>query len=335
MFEDDIGIKPGKQEKSIVEQENQGKTILPAKQAEKQGTLKSKAEQLGNEQVYDMLTNNELSWQSILYDLINTEQLDPMDIDLGYIANKYLEKIRKLEEANFFISSKVLLAASLLLRIKSEILLEKYIRSLDDILFGKKEQAKPLERIELDEEIPSLFMRTPIPRQRKVSLQELMTALNKAIKTESRRIEKTISEKQAERETGIVFPRTRINIRDRIRKIYSRILTMFKHKQTKLSYSELVGNNREEKIISFLPVLHLDTQQKVWLEQEKHFDEIYVWLYSHYRKEKAEKFAAELLEAEKEEIDEIKKEEELEKVTGFDKIFGDDLVEGAVEEELE
>lgn len=294
-------------------------------------------DKIGNDQVYDMITSNELSWQAILYDLINTEQLDPMDVDLGYISKKYLEKVRELEEANFFVSSKVLLAASLLLRIKSEILLERYIKSLDDILFGKKEEEKKeFERIELDsDDIPDLYMRTPIPRQRKVTLQELMSALNKAIKTETRRIDKEIGIKQAEREVEMVFPKSRINIKDRIRKIYSRILTMFKHKQTKLSYSELVGNNREEKIVSFLPMLHLDTQQKVWLEQEGHFQEIWVWLYSHYKKENADKFAAELLETEKAELAEVDKEQELEKVTGFDKIFGDDLVEGAVEEELE
>jgi len=280
---------------------------------------KEAVEKLGNEQVYDMLTNNELSWQAILYDLINTEQLNPWDIDLGLIANKYLEKIQELEEANFFISSKVLLAASLLLRIKSEILLNTYIRSLDDILFGKKEEEKKVyEKIELDpDEIPDLYMRTPIPRARKVTLQELMTALNKAIKTESRRIGKEISDKQAEKEAEIVFPKARINIKDRIRKIYAKVQTMFKHKQTKLSYSELIGKDREERIISFLPMLHLDNQQKVWLEQENHFDEIYVWLYKHYKKEQAEKLAQELVEVEKAELDELKKEQEIDKETGF------------------
>ena len=49
--------------------------------------------------------------------------------------------MQKLEEADFFISSKVLLAACLLLRIKSEILLNQYIKSIDEILFGKKKNS--------------------------------------------------------------------------------------------------------------------------------------------------------------------------------------------------
>ena len=90
------------------------------------------------EQIHDLLFNKEVSWQNILYDLINTEQLIPWDIDISLLANKYLEKIQKLEEQSFFISSKVLLAAALLLRIKSEILLNEYIKSIDDIHYGKK-----------------------------------------------------------------------------------------------------------------------------------------------------------------------------------------------------
>src|SRR4030042_5689592 len=102
-------------------------------------------------QVQDLLFNKEIGWQEIIYDLINTEQLDPWDVDIVILTNKYLEKIQTLEETDFFISSKVLLAASLLLRIKSEILLNKYIKSIDDILFGRKDEQKRagLERIEL------------------------------------------------------------------------------------------------------------------------------------------------------------------------------------------
>lgn len=249
----------------------------------KKGEMDSN-ERIGNEHLYELLINKELSWQAIIYDLMNTGQLDPWDIDLALLAQKYLEKIHELEEANFLISSKVLLAASILLRIKSEILLNQYIKSIDDILFGKKEEAKKYERIEIDEnELPVLYPKTPLPRLRKVSLQELMTALNKAINTENRRIKKDIVERQAVREAEIVMPKTRINVKDRIRKIYSRLLTMFKTKKTKISYTELIGGSKEERVACFLPCLHLDSQQKVWLEQEKHFDEIYVWLYSHYK----------------------------------------------------
>jgi len=269
---------------------------LKINKAEKKGNT----EKIGQEQLYDIITSREPSWQAIIYDLIQTEQLDPWDINIALLAQRYLEKIKQLEEANFFVSSKVLLAASLLLRIKSEILLNEYIKSLDEILFGKKEQEKKaaMERIELDEnELPQLFPRTPMPRFRQVSLQELMSALNKAINTESRRIKREISEKQAERWAQVDIPKTRVNIRDRIRQIYAKISVFFNKKpKSKLSFTELAGKERESRIAAFLPVLHLSNQQKVWLEQEGHRQEIWIWLYDLYKKQRALDFVEEEIE---------------------------------------
>jgi len=242
-------------------------------------------DKIGQEEFYNLVTGNEVSWQAIIYDLINTEQLDPWDIDLVILTKKYLERVKMLEEANFFVSSKVLLAASLLLRIKSEILLNKYLKSLDEILFGKKEKVEKLKTEVNVGEVPELFLKTPLPRYRKVSLQELVNALEKAISTENRRIKKEIIEKQVRYETDIVLPKRTINIKEKIRSIYAKIITSFKKKQTKISYSELTNNDKEEKKVCFLPILHLDNQHKVFLEQEKHLDEIYVWIYKHYKKE--------------------------------------------------
>ena len=59
---------------------------------------------VGNSEIYNLLVSRELSWQQIIYDLIQSEQLDPWDIDISILTQKYLEKIRELEDANFFIS---------------------------------------------------------------------------------------------------------------------------------------------------------------------------------------------------------------------------------------
>ncbi len=263
------------------------------------------------EQIHNLLFSRELGWQEIIYDLINTEQLDPWDIDIVVLTNGYLEKIKKLEEADFFISSKVLLAAALLLRIKSEILLNKHIKSIDDILFGKKEEPRySMERIELDEEIPELVPRSPIPRLRQVTLKELLEALNKAIVTENRRIKKEILNKNALREVGIAMPKKRISIKDKIKEIYNKLFTHFeKNKEKKkISYSEFTGNNKEEKIISFFPLLHLENQKKIWMEQNGHFEEIYIWMRKTYFQYNPDPFA-DLKEEIEEQIQELDKEQ--------------------------
>lgn len=264
---------------------------------------KGEEKSVKQEQIHDILFNREIGWQEIIYDLINTEQLDPWDVNITVLTDKYLEKINEFEEADFFVSSKVLLAAALLLRIKSEILLNKYIKSIDEILFGKKEEKKyAFERIELEENIPELIPKSPMPRFRKVTLQELLESLNKAIATENRRIKKEIIKRNALREITFSLPKRKFNIKNKIRELYENLLEHFKEngKKKRVSFTEFVGEDREEKIISFSPLLHLDHQKKVWLEQEQHFGEFYIWIKETYFKHNPDPFADLKTELEKE-----------------------------------
>ena len=267
------------------------------------------AENIKQEQIHNIIFNREIGWQEIIYDLINTEQLDPWDINIIVLTEKYLEKIKTLEDADFFISGKVLLAASLLLRIKSEFLLNKHLKSIDEILFGKKPETKTsFERIELDEEIPELIPRTPLPRYKKVTLKELIESLNKAMNTENRRIKKEIIKKNALRETAISLPKKKFSIRDKIKEIHTRLVFYFTDdKNKKISFTEFIGKEREERIISFSPLLHLESQKKVWLEQEKHFEEIFIWLKETYFKHNPDPLK-ELREQLEKELEESKSE---------------------------
>lgn len=258
-------------------------------------------EQIGQEQIHDLIFKESVSWQSIIYDLINSGQLDPWNIDLTLLSQRYLERVRSLEEANFFISSKVLLAASLLLRLKSDIVLRDDLPTLDEILFGKKEEKKSIiERIELEDEVPELVMRTPLPRFRRVTLEELMGALNKAISTETRRIKRVLLVKQQEFETAHVLPKRSVQLQDHIAAIYRKLRSVFEDRTDRLAFTHLLGDDhddREKKIMGFVSLLHLDNQQRVWLEQEGHFDEIWIWLkelYVEKHKDRLESLRAEV-----------------------------------------
>jgi segregation and condensation protein A len=249
--------------------------------------VKANEKSVGQDQIYDLLVSRELGWQAIIYDLIKTEQLDPWDIDLVLLSRKYIERVQQLEqlgEGAFFISSKVLLAAAILLRIKSEILHEN-ILSIDELLFSKKKSkdglVNPSTIIDLanESEDYEILPRTPLPRGRKVTLHELMNALDKAMKTEQRRIKKKIFSKQARYQLDLLLPRTTVNIRDKIKSIYLKIKAFFLGKPTeKLTYTELAGSERAERIACFLPVLHLDSQSRIVLEQSEPFAEIDILL---------------------------------------------------------
>jgi len=309
-------------------------------------------EKIGQNQFYDIITSRKSDWHAIIYELIHSEQLDPWDIDIVLLTKKYFEKIAEFEDADFYVSSKVLLAAALLLRIKSEFLLNKHIQSIDDILFGKKEESKfVVEKIEIDEnELPILIPKTPMPRTRRVTLHELMAALDKAMGTESRRIKREVAVKRAKKLSEIDFPSfSRVDLKDRIKQFYARVLTIIKKKShkpdkhlNKISYSKLVGKEKEEKLACFLPLLHLSNSRKLWLEQEMHLDEIWIYLYEYFKKH-GDNFVEELeedIEEMREELggesrdemqkianevsqlfEEIVRDEKIERVTGF----GDEL----------
>lgn len=289
------------------------------KPGEKNENTPSNAKQ---EQIHDLLFSREISWQEIIYDLINTEQLDPWDVDISVLTNRYLEKIRKLEEEDFFVSSKVLLAAAFLLRIKSELLLSKYLKSIDEILFGKKDDEKLVRQIDWSEvdigDLPDLVPKSPLPRFRRVTLSELIESLDKAIITENRRIKKEIINNNALRETSISLPKKRFNLNSKSIEIYDKVMNYMKQNFVeKISFTELAGADKEERIISFFMLLNLDSQRKVWLDQNSHFDEIYIWPRDLYFQKNPDFFADLIAEAkaleemeEKQESKIIKKSEE-------------------------
>jgi len=247
---------------------------------------------ISQEQLYDMLVSRELGWQAIIYDLIKTEQLDPWDIDLSLLSRKYVERVQhlqELEEGAFFISSKVLLAAAILLRIKSEILHDN-IQSIDEILFDRKKNRDEIVSqsslvdfaSEFEKDQNYILPRTPLPRNRKITLQELMSALDRAINTEHRRIKKMITAQRIKRNFDFVLPKPGINIKEKIRELYLKIRSFFsKGRNEKLTFTQLAGEERNERIACFLPLLHLDNQGKINLEQAKPFDEIDIWLGKH------------------------------------------------------
>ncbi|MFA5060883.1 MAG: segregation/condensation protein A [Candidatus Pacearchaeota archaeon] len=240
--------------------------------------MDKKSEKIDQNQFFDIITGDELSWQTIIYELIKTEQLDPWDIDIGVLADKYVETIQQLEEADFFISSKVLLACALLLRLKSEVLANSYIQDLDRELYGRTDEKRyEIEKIEIDEgELPLLVPRTPMTRHKKVTLKELMNALNQAIETENRRIKREIKGKQTEKAIITVMPKSNhIPLKIRIKNIFGVISGHIQKGNKHIQFSYLAPS-REEKLASFVPILHLSNDGKVYLKQEKHFEDIHI-----------------------------------------------------------
>lgn len=232
------------------------------------------------DQILDMLLKrDEITWQTILYDLVKTEQMSPWNIDISLLAQKYLETVKRLQETNFFISGKVILASAILLKIKSEKLLDENIARFDSILFNQPfdseldEFGVKNERIKLMEN-PRLTIKTPQARKRKVSLNDLVKALEKALEVDKRRTLRRIATMSVPED--IKIPEKKFDITEKIKEIYFKIKDLFKTKKTeKISFTQLVpSTKKEDKIYTFIPLLHLDSKEKIMLHQDIPFGEI-------------------------------------------------------------
>ncbi len=233
------------------------------------------------EHIYNLLTNkDEVTWQTIIYDLVKSEELDPWNVDISHLAQRYIETVRSLQEHNFFISGKMLLASSILLRIKTHKLVDEHLVDFDNQLFPPEEDllsdAEEEIKYNAHQDYPPLLIKTPQPRKRQLTIKDLMKALEQAIEVEERRKIKRIMSARVIREA--VLPQKKIDITQLIASVYDRIKSWF-GKKPNLTFTELVNSEKkEDKIMTFIPLLYLTNQQKIDLQQEKAFEEIQITL---------------------------------------------------------
>ncbi len=227
------------------------------------------------DQIYDLLVQkDEVTWQSLIYELVKTDQLNPWNIDISVLTKRYLETVKKMKEHNFFISGKVLLASAILLKVKSNKLVEENLMDFDNMLFPREEDLLEDQDYEIQQKIrydaPELLIKTPQQRKKQLTLNDLMEALEKALNVEENRKIRAMDRVIAE----AVIPEKTIDITKLLAGLYEKIVNMFSAR-SKLTFSELVNSEKkEDKIITFIPLLHLDAQQKVDLSQERAFGEI-------------------------------------------------------------
>ena len=229
-----------------------------------------------NERIFEILFDkDEITWQAIIHEFINTGQIDPWDVDISLLTKKYIDIIKKFKELDFRVSGKVLLAAAILLKMKSTRLVGEDLSELDRLLIGVEEEMEELEFEEQGElqklgEIPVLIPRTPQPRKRKVSIFDLVEALEKALEVKKRRLLHSIPPLNLE------APKKKKDVTEIIREVYGQIKSFFfKALGGKLTFTKLLpSESKEDKVRTFIPLLHLAQQNKIDLMQESPFGEI-------------------------------------------------------------
>lgn len=235
------------------------------------------------DQILDMLLKkDEITWQELIYDLVRTEQMDPWDVDLSLLAKKYLEIVKQLKEVNFFISGKVVLAAAILLKLKCNNLISEKIADFDSQLFYSDDE-EDIEQLaqqvsgRIEGPNVKLTIKTPQARKRKVQLQDLINALEKALEVDEKR---NVRRERFERiPEAIRLPERKLNIGDRIKLIYGKINDWFKKNKVEVSFDDLLSDGgKRDKVLTFIPLLHLENDRKIDMKQEIAFEKIYISL---------------------------------------------------------
>jgi segregation and condensation protein A len=234
-----------------------------------------------NERVFEVvMQGDEITWQAILFDLVKTGGMDPWAIDIGQLVQQFLDTVNKLHEINFRMNGKVVLASAMLLKIKTSALLEQDINALDQLLAQQDEtqlidpmdeQPGGRQRIQV-EGVPKVFPKTPQPRQRQVSIYDLVEALEQALEVNTRRQRRILFSYPE-----VKIPERKIDLHGAMDGLFSRVQDHYSRTEQRLTFQEMVqGLDKQAVIYTFMPLLHLTTARKTDIEQPEHFSTIYI-----------------------------------------------------------
>ncbi|MGC8538570.1 MAG: segregation/condensation protein A [Candidatus Micrarchaeia archaeon] len=209
----------------------------------------------------------EITWKEIIIDLVRRNRLNPWEINIVELIDQYIGELKNMKVVDLKLPANVLLAAAILLRLKSEVL--------------KLEEEQPEESQGVPEEkaeivIPELRLRLRVPPKRKITLDELLAALDEAMKIKEFKA-------AAVREEKISLP-VYINL-ETIEKLTNALfeeITGIVDSYSATTFSILSqGKSKEEALMNvFIPLLFLEQSKKIALMQEKFFEEIIIRLVS-------------------------------------------------------
>lgn len=228
------------------------------------------------------------TWREMLMDLVVEEEFDPWDIDISAITSKYIQQVKEMKTLELQIPANLVLAASILLRLKSKALVfEEEVQVEVDETFVDEDDG-PIE-------IPMLELRTRIPPKRRVSLEELVEAVEEVFKEEQERVQK---QNKIEIPKKMIIELPEITIDQQINEIKQRMLDL-KDKKDMLLFSNLIKDKTpDEQVFVLLPLLYLQQKHDVSLIQERLFGEIIIHVNFNKLEDEEDKHGKELRKAE-------------------------------------
>lgn len=235
-------------------------------------------------QIYELIISKELTWEGLLRDIVKKENINPWDIDVRFLAEKYREAVTGLKHIDFRMSGKFLLAAAILLKMKSENFnIEEYLNIPEeyfedfledlDVEFMVEEFKNQALKQSFNESKVVVDLRMPRERMRPVSIDDLVNALKEAIDVQERREDRKKELKEKMNYHADVVP---IDITTKIKELYDNIINFFTNlRREEVLFTELVPSNEKKDIVwTFVPLLHLSNDGKIDISQKIQFGDI-------------------------------------------------------------
>ncbi len=206
------------------------------------------------------------TWRELLLELVQTNKLDPWNIDLIKVVDGYVTIVKKMKVMDLHVPANIILAASILLRMKSDTL---KVFDIEEPQPEAEEVAAP--RVLPD--VPALVPRMRLQPNKKITLMELMSALDEVMKMKEQR-QMLVQEES----TPIQFFIDKEDIDEKIEHTFTMVKAhMDKTGLTTFAYLANKYNHAESILIDlFIPLLFLAHRQRIIIMQEKFFDEIFI-----------------------------------------------------------
>ncbi len=253
-------------------------------------------------------------WKHMLLDLVRSEELDPNAIDVGRLAQLFLDRIRALRENNLYVPANALLACAILLNMKAEHVYYQILPLAQQEGGGSSDDFDDSEDILLDAAVlldpdaevpfpgaehlnvpdasdlgasglsePPLRVLPPARiTTRKVSLDELLSAVERVM-----RAKKSVSPRRTVAEPPVIeefFEELdETDVERYVEKVHDTVLQLAsRDAEGVITLSQLVSAladgdpSPEHHVNAFLSLLYLANDGKVNIWQEQPFDEVFV-----------------------------------------------------------
>jgi len=204
------------------------------------------------------------TWREFLVELISTHQMDPWDINVTELADVYLAKVRELQALDLRMPANVILASALLLHFKAESL------KLEQAFSDEQATVEEETRSYIEEDLPDLVFNPNIPKSRRVTLDELMNAVEQVMGAGRIRPRSHA----APVELTVELPKE--DMHEIIARFYLKAGKL-KDSESILTFTSMLSRNNNDEIArNMLPLLHLVQEGRLVMWQDDVFGEIFI-----------------------------------------------------------